>query len=202
MCEFLKKATEFLGHVVNTEGIQPNPNKINAIKNFPRPKSPKQIKSYLGLSVFYRKFIPNFAKVSKPLTNYLKKVAKIDVSNKEYVEAFEKLKILITSEPILTHPNFDQKLTLTTDASNYAMGAVLSQEKKPVSYASRTLNAHEVNYSTIEKELLAIIWGTKYFRPYLYGRQFEIHSDHRPLVWLSGIKEPNMKLQRWKILQK
>lgn len=88
---------------------------------------------------------------------------------------------------------------LTTVASNAALGAVLSQNGHPIAYSSRTLNRHECNYSTIEKELLAIVWATTYFRPYLYGRKFTIQTDHRPLVWLNSLKEPNIKLQRWKI---
>lgn len=89
---------------------------------------------------------------------------------------------------------------LSTDASNFALGAVLSQGNHPVCYASRTLNDHERNYSTIEKELLAVVWSVKYFRTYLYGRKFTVRTDHKPLVWLHSLKEPNMKLQRWKIM--
>jgi len=104
---------------------------------------------------------------------------------------------LIRSDPILTYPNFNKKFTLTTDASNFALGAVLSQDQNPICFASRTLNEHETWYSVIEKELLAIVWATNYFRCYLYGRKFKIISDHKPLAWLHNVKEPNMKLQRW-----
>lgn len=197
--EFLKKETEFLGHVVTTEGIKANPNKISAIKNYKLPTTSKQIKSFLGITGYYRKFIKDYGKVAKPMTTFLKKGAKIDTNNKEYIESFEELKTLITSDPILKHPDFNKIFTLTTDASNYAIGAVLSQENHPVCFASRTLNTHEINYSTIEKELLAIVWATQYFRPYLYGRKFIVRTDHRPLVWLSSLKEPNTKLQRWKV---
>lgn len=197
--EFLKQETEFLGHIVTTNGIKPNPNKIDAINKFPIPKTPKQIKSFLGLVGFYRKFIKDFAKIAKPMTAYLKKDRRIDVNNSEYKEAFNKLKLLITTDPILVYPDFAKKFTLTTDASNFAIGAVLSQDNHPICYASRTLNEHECNYSTIEKELLAIVWAVKYFRPYLYGRKFMIKTDHKPLQWLHNLKEPNAKLQRWKI---
>lgn len=99
---------------------------------------------------------------------------------------------------------FNQRPTLlTTDDSNFAMGAVLSQGRigsdKPIAYASRTLSDAETRYSTIEKELLAIVWATKYFRPYLYGKRYTIYTDHRPLAWLNSIKEPNSKLIRWKL---
>ena len=102
-------------------------------------------------------------------------------------------------EPILAYPDFAKPFTLTTDSSNFALGAVLSQNGHPICFASRTLNEHEIKYSTIEKELLGIVFGTSYFRPYLYGRRFIIQTDHKPLVWLSNLKEPNLKLQRWKL---
>lgn len=197
--EFLKKETEFLGHIITTEGIKPNPNKVSVIKNFPIPKTTKEIKQFLGLVGYYRKFIKDFANIAKPMTTYLKKDNRIDVNNKSYIESFNKLKTLIMSDPILKYPNFNKKFVLTTDASNVAIGAVLSQENHPLCYASRTLNEHETRYSTIEKELLAIIWATKYFRPYLYGRKFLIRTDHKPLQWLANLKEPNSKMLRWKI---
>jgi len=192
----MKKETEFLEYIITTNGIKPNPNQTNAIANSPLPKTPKQIISFLGLCGFYRKFIPNFAKIVKPMTLKLKKGAVINIKCKDYFESFERLKVLITSHPILIYPAFSNPFSLTTDASNVAIGAVLSQNRKPVCYASRTLNEPEINYATIKKELLAIVWETKYFRSYLL---FEIMSDHKPLVWLNNIKEPNMKLQRWKI---
>src|SRR5699024_8084703 len=101
------------------------------------------------------------------------------------------------------YPDFSKPFILTTDASDYALGAVLSQgnvpSDKPIAYASRTLNESECRYSTIEKELLAIVWACKYFRPYLFGRKFKIYTDHRPLVWLFSLKEPNSKLVRWRL---
>jgi hypothetical protein len=107
------------------------------------------------------------------------------------------------NDPILQYPDFTQEFNLTTDASNYAIGAVLSQGKigsdKPIAYASRTLNDNEVNYSTIKKELLSIVWATKYFRPYLFGRKFHIVTDHKPLTWLMSLKEPNSRLVRWRL---
>lgn len=197
--EFLKKETEFLGHIVTTEGIKPNPNKIETILKYKIPKTTKEIKSFLGITGYYRKFIKDYSKIAKPMTIYLKKGSKINEKDPDYIKSFEDLKTLITSDPILIFPDFNKKFILTTDASNYAIGAVLSQEGHPISFASRTLNDHETNYSTIEKELLAIVWAVKYFRPYLYGRKFSIKTDHRPLVWLGSLKEPNSKLQRWKI---
>lgn len=198
-CEFLKTETEFLGHIITREGIRPNSKKIDAILKIPLPKTHKQIKSFLGMVGFYRKFINNLAKITKPLTLCLKKGKKVE-HTEEFIKAFETCKLILCNEPILIHPDFSKLFTLTTDASNYAIGAVLSQEGKPVCYASRTLNPNEVNYSVTEKELLAIVWSIRYFRPYLFGRHFKIKTDHKPLKWLESLKEPNSKLVRWKLL--
>lgn len=197
--EFLKRETEFLGHIITPAGIKTNPKKIECVKNFPIPKNTKQIKQFLGLTGYYRKFIKDYSLVAKPMTKYLKKDTKLDISDPEYEKSFNTLKTLLINDPILAYPDFSKQFTLTTDASNYALGAILSQNGHPICYASRTLNTHEINYSTIEKELLAIIWATKYFRPYLFGRRFIIETDHKPLTWLFSIKEPNSKLVRWRL---
>ena len=152
---------------------------------------------------YYRKFIPNFAKLTKPLTNCLKKGNKIDINDENYKQSFEESKTLLINALTLQYPDFEKTFTLTTDASNYALGSVLSQnvdgKDLPIAYASRTLNTHEINYSTVEKEHLSIVWSTKYFRPYLYGKKFIIQTDHRTSVWLMSLKDPNSKLLRWKI---
>lgn len=197
--EFLKKETEFLGHIITLDGIRPNPKKIECVKNFPIPKTPKQIKQFLGLTGYYRKFIQDYSKIAKPITKYLKKNQKVNITDPEYISSFEMLKRLLINEPILKYPDFLKTFTVTTDASQYALGAILSQEGHPICYASRTLNDHEQNYSTIEKELLAVVWATKYFRPYVFGRKFLIETDHKPLQWLFSIKEPNSKLVRWRL---
>lgn len=195
--EFLKKETNFLGHIVTPNGIKPNPDKIKCVIDFPIPKTHKQIKQFLGLTGYYRKFIQDYSLVAKPIT--LCQDAKINILNPEYQNSFETLKRLLTSDPILHYPDFTKEFVLTTDASNYVLGAILSQNNHPVCYASRTLNEHEINYRTIEKELLAIVWSTKYFRPYLFGRKFIIETDHKPLEWLFSLKEPNSKLVRWRL---
>lgn len=199
-CNFLKKETEFLGHILTKEGIKPNPNKIKTIQELTLPKTEKQIKSFLGLTGYYRKFVKDYAKVAQPMTKYLKKGIKVNINDPTYVEAFEKLKLLIISHPILRYPNFEQKFTLTTDASNYAIGAVLSQEGHPVCFISRTLNNHERNYSATDKEFLAIIRSVNYLRPYLYGRKFKIYTDHQPIKFLHSKyrgKDMSPRHQRW-----
>lgn len=200
--EFLRQNVEFLGHIITPDGIKPNPRKIKAIQEFPIPKTSRDIKSFLGMLGFYRKFIKDFAKITKPLTSCLKKNVKI-IHDKKFIDAFELCKTLLSNEPLLQYPDFTQPFILTTDASNFAIGAVLSQKingsEKPVAYASRTLNDAEKNYSTIEKELLSVINFTKYFRPYLFGRKFKIITDHKPLQWVNSLKEPNSRLMRWRL---
>lgn len=200
--EFLHKEVDYLGHKITQNGVKPNPDKINSVKHFPIPNTQKDIKSFLGLAGYYRRFIKNFAKISKPLTHCLKKGNKVD-HTPQFIDAFNHLKNLLINAPILKYPDFTKEFILTTDASNIALGAVLSQgnppNDNPIAYASRTLNETEQKYSTIEKELLAIVWACKYFRPYLYGKKFKIYTDHRPLVWLFNLKEPNSKLMRWRL---
>ncbi|GBP04513.1 Retrovirus-related Pol polyprotein from transposon 17.6 [Eumeta japonica] len=199
-CNFMKKETEFLGHILTKDGIKPNLNKIKVIQEIALPKTEKQIKSFLGLTGYYRKFVKDYAKVAQPMTKYLKKGVKINDKDPTYIEAFEKLKSLISSHPILRYPDFNKKFTLTTDASNYAIGAVLSQEGHPVCYISRTLNNHEKNYAATDKEFLAIIWSVNYLRPYLYGRKFKILTDHQPIKFLNSKyngKDMSPRHQRW-----
>lgn len=197
--EFLKREAEYLGHIISDKGVKPNPKKISAIQKFPIPQTTKQIKSFLGLTGYYRKFIKDYAKIAKPMTTYLKKGSKIDINNIEYKNSFETLKNYLINEPILVYPDFTEPFTLTTDASNYAIGAVLSQKDKPICYGSRTLSKAEINYSVIEKELASIIYFCNYWKSYLFGNKFTIQTDHKPLKWLASIKEPNSRLLRWKI---
>lgn len=146
-----QNSTKFLGHVIEQGKIKPDPLKIETIKKWPLPKSQKEIKSFLGITGYYRKFIKDYAKVASPMINYLKKNKKVNINDKFYKESFKDLKLVITSEPVLTNPDFSKKFTftLTTDALQNAIGAVLSQNNHPVSFALRTLNEHEKRYSTI-----------------------------------------------------
>ena len=198
----LCKTVEFLGHIITPKGVKPNPKKIAAIQKFPLPKTSRDIKSFLGLIGYYRKFIKNFAHITKPLTNCLKKNKKVE-HTPQFVQSFESCKTMLMNDPVLQHPDFTKPFVLTTDASNVAISGILSQgpigNDLPIAYASRTLNPAETNYSTIERELLAIVWATKYFRPYLYGTRFKIVTDHKPLQWLFSVKEPNSKLIRWRL---
>lgn len=201
-CEFLRREVAYLGHVITDNGVSPNPDKVKAISQFPTLKTPKDVKSFLGLTGYYRRFIENFSHITKPLTSLLKKDVSFHWSH-EQEQAFNTLKQKLISAPLLQYPDFSQPFIVTTDSSNYAVGAVLSQgeigKDKPISYASRTLNKQEGNYSTTEKELLAILFAVNTFRPYLYGYKFKIVTDHRPLTWLFNAKDPGGRLLRWRL---
>ncbi|XP_039313009.1 uncharacterized protein LOC120359490 [Solenopsis invicta] len=201
-CEFLKKEVVYLGHVISAEGVKPDPQKVQAVEKFPRPTSAKNIKQFLGLAGYYRRFIPDFSKTAKPLTTLLRK-DKAFVWSGAQEEAFTQLRQALCSKPILQYPDFTQPFVVTTDASGYAIGGVLSQgtigKDLPIAYTSRLLNTAESNYSTIEKELLAIVYCVNYFRPYLYGRKFTLVTDHKPLVWLHSVKDPTSRFVRWRL---
>lgn len=200
--EFLQKEVAFLGHIITPEGVKPNPDKIEIIQNWPIPQNDKELRGFLGILGYYRKFIRDFAKVAKPLTNCLRKGETITHSS-EFVAAFERCKQILSGSDILQYPDFSKPFILTTDASNFAIGAVLSQgsigSDKPIAFASRTLNKSEEKYSAIEKELLAVVWACKYFRPYLYGRKFVLYTDHKPLTYGLNLKDTNNRLVHWRL---
>lgn len=151
---------------------------------------------------YYRRFVPKFSQLASPLHKLLKKDAKYEWTD-EQERAFQTLKQKLISPPILRYPDYSRGFILTTDASNEGLGAVLSQgeigKDLPVAFASRTLNKAERNYSTTEKELLAIVWGMRYFRPYLFGRKFVVVTVHKPLTWIMSVKDPGSRLLRWRI---
>jgi len=201
-CEFLKKDVVYLGHKISEHGVEPDARKLEVIEQFPPPKTAKQLKSFLGLMGYYRRFIPLFSKIASPLHKLLKRDAKY-LWEESQEAAFRALKQKLMTQPILQYPDFSKEFILTTDASNEGAGAVLSQgpigKDLPIAYASRRFNKAEQNYSTVEKELAAIVWGIKHFRPYLYGRKFKIVSDHKPLTWIMSVKDPGSRLLRWRI---
>jgi len=201
-CEFLRKEVNYLGHQITEAGVRPDPEKVAAIEQFPTPTTVKQLKTFCGMISYYRRFVPNCSWIASPLYKLLKKDAKF-VWTEAQENAFQRLKSKLINRPILQYPDFSKEFILTTDASNSGLGAVLSQgpvgHNLPVAYASRSLNNIETHYTTSEKELLAIVWATKYFRPYLYGRRFKIFSDHKPLVWILNVKDRGSRLLRWRI---
>jgi hypothetical protein len=201
-CEFLRKEISYLGHVISENGVLPERTKTKVIEEYPTPQTVKQLRRFLGLMSYYRRFVQNFSHLAAPLHRLLKKDVAYEWTS-EHEQAFQTLKGKLITPPILKYPDFDQPFILTTDASGEGLGAVLSQgeitKDRPVAFASRTLNQAEKNYSVTEKELLAIVWGMRYFRPYLYGRKFTVVTDHKPLTWIMNVKDPGSRLLRWRI---
>jgi hypothetical protein len=200
-CFFFEKKLPVLGYVIGREGIQTDPEKVAAIKGFPIPKDLTQLRGFIALASYYRKFIKGFSTIVEPLNRLLKKNVSYRWTTDQQ-KAFENLKDCLTSPPILAYPDLDKPYILYTDASTYALGAILSQKgddkkERVIAYASRTLNKHEQNYSITELECLAVIWSIKYFHHYLHGRKFVVVTDHATLVYLKNMKNPVGKLGRW-----
>jgi hypothetical protein len=202
-CSIGYASLECLGHKVSGLGqLQPQPDKLEAIRDARRPETKKQVRSFLGLVGFYRKFIPNFSVIAGPLTDLTRKGEPNKVSWGACQEkAFNALKHKLVSAPILNLPDLDKPFVLRTDASDTGLGAVLLQEqgdvKLPVAYASRKLLPREKNYSVIEKECLGLVWGIGKFHMYLFGREFTLQTDHQPLLYLNKAKVANTRLMRW-----
>jgi hypothetical protein len=199
-CQFAMPEIKYLGHVISRQGTSPDPDKISAVKNFPTPKSVEEVRRFVGLAGYYRRFIPNFSTIASPLTQLFKKDG-VFLWTEDCQKAFETLREHLISSPILAFPDFSLPFKLVGDASLVGVGSALVQSQNGrevvIGYTSRTLNKAERNYSTTERECLAIINGCRVFRPYLHGKQFQVVTDHRSLQWLFDIKEPQSRLLRW-----
>ncbi|UYV75353.1 K02A2.6-like [Cordylochernes scorpioides] len=207
-CLFLQKEIEYLGHLVTGEGIRPLDHKVQAIQKAKTPMNISELRSFLGLVNFYGKFIPNLPELLKPLHELLHK-KRPWVWTKECGEAIDKCKNSITSERVLVPYDTTLPLCLATDASQIGVGAVLSHiiegQERPIMFASWTLSEAEQNYSQIEKEALAIIYGVTKFHQFIYGRKFILITDHKPLVTILGSRSgiPTLstsRLQRWALI--
>lgn len=207
---FFKTEVEFLGFTVSNLGIKTCQNKVKDILNYKTPETLRALRSFLGLSGYYRRFIKDYASIAKPLTKYLRgdngligtsssKKVKVTL-DREAVNAFEKLKAILASDDVLlSHPDYTQPFELTTDASSSAVGAVLSQNGRPITMISRTLSKTEENYATNERELLAIVWALQSLRHYLYGiKNIKIFTDHQSLIYAMSDRNPNSKMKRWR----
>ena len=193
-CAFGMKKVIYLGHELLAEGVRPNPKKVEAIDRMQPPVDISGLRRFLGLTSYYQKFIYKYADVAEPLNQLLCK-GKIYKWDTKCQKAFEELKNRLVTAPILTYPDFNKVFYLQTDASDFGLEVVLARKDnkrkdKVVAYASRSLTKTERNYLVTEKECLAIIWGVKIFRPYLYGRKFIAITDHSALTWLKTMKEP------------
>ena len=208
-CCFFTKSCNYLGHRISSEGISPLPEKIQAIKEYPVPKTLKDLRAFLGLSSYYRKFIKKYAEKAAPLHNLTQghkcmKGTKIVLKwQTEHDEAFNSLKRAILTDVILAFPDFSKPFRLTTDASNTSIGGVLSQldefgNDRPISFFSRKMLKTELNYDILNKESLALLYGLNINRTYIYGNEVHLISDNQPLVYLLKGKNTSQRVARWR----
>ena len=202
--EFLKSSVEYLGHVVGHGKVKPKNANVQSILDMKSPSDLKSLRRFLGAAGFYRRFCRNFSSVCLPLTNLLQKGRKFQWSS-ECQQAFEDVKGMLSFKPVLKSPNFSKPFVLYADASGVGVGGVLMQKdlqdiERPVAYFSRKLNKHQLHYSPIEKECLAIVLCISHFSIYLNnGHTTKVFTDHNPLAFLSKMKEKNQKLLRWSL---
>ncbi|PAA61768.1 hypothetical protein BOX15_Mlig029272g4 [Macrostomum lignano] len=197
---FAYRSVKYLGHVVSSEGIQPDPSKVEALTKIKTPSSAEEVRRFIGMLGFYRRFIHDFSRIAAPLHAATQKTG--FTWTDECESAFTELKERICKAPVLRLPDFSRPFILSCDASAFAVGAVLSQAhgdaELPVAFASRTLNKAERNYSATDRELLALVWSLKHFRSYLCNvKHFTAFTDHQPLKGLLQTKEPEGRLARW-----
>ncbi|KRX12461.1 Retrovirus-related Pol polyprotein from transposon 17.6, partial [Trichinella nelsoni] len=200
-CQLMRRSVRYLGHVVTQHGIGTDPEKTAAVQEWPRPRCVKEVQQFMGLASYYRRFVKNFASIAGPLHKLTRKGQRWSWGP-EQEGALTKLKSVLSSPPILSHPHFDRPFLLDVDASEDALGAVLSQPNHQglpvvVAYASRSLSQPERKYCATRREMLALVWATRHFRPYLYGRKFTARTDHNALKWLRNFREPEGQVARW-----
>ena len=196
-----QKQVEYLGHIVDEHGIHTDPKKVAAINEIVSPSEVKHLRSFLGLTGYYRKFIPNYGGITQPLCRLLKKKVKYEWTD-ECEQAFAKLKQSLCDNTVLAYPDYSKEFILDTDASYTACGAVLSQldnegNERPVAYYSFALKDSQKNYGVTKLEMLALVCAIRHFRTYLYGAKFTCRTDHHSLIWLKNMRQPQGILSRW-----
>lgn len=199
-CRLMNRRVEFLGHVISDEGVAVDPNKISKVTSWPVPKNLKELRVFLGFCSYYRRFVLEFSNITDSLSQLTRKNERFGW-NDERQAAFETLKEKLSTAPILGLPNDDDEYVLDTDASEFAIGAVLSQRQDGrevvLAYGSRLLSRAERNYCTTRRELLAVVYFLKYFKTYLLGRPFCLRTDHAALQWLQRTPDPIGQQARW-----
>jgi len=201
-CQFFRTEVTFLGHKCTDKGILPDNDKFRAIDQYPIPADKDSVKRFIAFCNYYRRFIKNFAEIAYPLNVLTRKRVEFNWTQ-ECEIAFHTLKKRLVNPPILQYPDFNKQFIITVDAAKFGTGAILSQvtddKDLPVAFASKAFTKGELNKSVIEKELTAIHWAIKYFKPYVYGTKFLVRSDHKPLQYLFSKKDPSSKLARMRL---
>jgi transposase InsO family protein len=201
-CTFAKQQVNYLGHVISNKGIHADPKKISAVEHWPIPTCVKEIQSFLGLASYYRKFVQGFATIAAPL-HQLCSSKTVFQWGSDQQRAFDTLKLALVSSPVLGYPDFALPFRLEVYASGYGLGAILSQRvgnrDQVIAYASRVMSSCETRYPIMEKEALALVFGVKTFKPYLYGKPFTLISDHDPLTYLRRTKDLSGRIWRWMV---
>lgn len=203
-CEFCRKSLKYLGYVVDERGLHTDPDKVSAVVNYPVPRTTTEIKRFMGMCSWYRRFVNNFSTIVAPINELLrgkKKGNQIQWS-KEAEASFAQIKNALISAPVLSAPDFNNDFIVQSDASNVGIGAVLTQvmsdgEEHVIAYASRTLSKAERNYTVTERECLALVFAVEKFRPYIEGTKFKAITDHYALLWLTKMQDPVGRLARW-----
>ncbi|GKV24406.1 hypothetical protein SLEP1_g34021 [Rubroshorea leprosula] len=195
-CEFWLNSVAFLGHVVSKDGISVDPEKVKAVVEWSRPTNVTEVRSFLGLAGYYRRYVEGFSRIAIPLTQLTQKGVKFEWTD-ECEQSYQELKSRLVSAPILTIPDDNGGFTIFSDASMKGLRCVLMQHGKVVAYASRQLKPYERNYPTHDLELAAVVFALKIWRHYLYGERCEIFTDHKSLKYIFTQKELNMRQRRW-----
>jgi len=195
-CDFWLEKVAFLGHVLTAEGVAVDPAKIEAVKEWEQPRNVTDIRSFLGLAGYYRRFIENFSKIAKPMTNLLKKTNEFEWTP-ECEHSFQTLKQKLTTTPILALPDIQKDFVVYCDASRQGLGCVLMQDGRVIAYASRQLKDHEQRYPTHDLELAAVVHALKIWRHYLIGNKCDIYTDHKSLKYFFTQEDLNMRQHRW-----
>ncbi|WVZ70514.1 hypothetical protein U9M48_019175 [Paspalum notatum var. saurae] len=194
-CEFWLDQVPFLGHIVSKGGIMVDPSKISSVMDWKGLEVVKEVRGFLGLAGYYRRFIESFSRIAKPMTSLLEKSVPF-IWTKERQAAFDELKKRLTIAPVLTLPDLTKSFTVYCDVSKEGLGCVLMQEGKVIAYASRQLRKHEVNYPTHDLELAAVVHALKIWRHYLFGNRCEIYTDHKSLKYIFTQNELNMRPEK------
>ena len=198
LCKLVCREVDFLGYVISSGEIATDPKKVSAVAEFPKPTDLRAVRAFLGLTSYYRRFVPGFSRVAQPLYALTRKNA-LFVRNEDCEKAFIRLKTQLTEAPVLAYPRFGQRFLLETDAAGAGLGAVLSQPEedgsvRPIVYASRTLQNSEKNYGISELEALGVVWAVRH---YIYGHPCTVYTDHQVLKSLLNTPQPSEKLARW-----